>query len=303
VTIHLEEDADLAASAEGDAWELGGIRLTSRLLLGTGRFESLELMRQAVIAAKAECVTVAVRRERLYDSDGRNILEFLDTERLVLLPNTAGSFDAETAVRCARMGREILAGLNNPGQDWVKLEVLGDSRTLLPDSVETLAATERLVAEGFRVLCYTNDDPVVALKLQRAGAAAVMPAGSPIGSGQGVINRLNIGLIIEQLKADDPNYPVIVDAGIGTASDAAIAMELGADAVLVNSAIAQAGDPVGMARAMRAAVVAGRLAYRSRRMAKSRYGSASSPVYGTIPAAGAARRAAGGDPGGPAPKP
>ncbi len=261
---------------------IGSITLRSRLILGSGRYASFELMRDALAASGTDCVTVAVRREKLHDSDGRNILDFIDVDRYVLLPNTAGCYDAETAVRCARMGREILSRLGNPGASWVKLEVLGDSRTLLPDPIETLKATQMLVAEDFQVLCYTSDDPVIALKLKHAGAVAVMPAGSPIGSGMGIVNPLHLSLIFEQLKSDDPEYPIIVDAGIGTASDVTVAFELGADGVLLNSAIAKAKHPVLMAAAMRAACTAGVLAKVAERMPKSRYGSASSPEHGQI---------------------
>ncbi|MCH7726975.1 MAG: thiazole synthase, partial [Planctomycetes bacterium] len=186
------------------------------------------------------------------------------------------------AIRTARLGREILLGLGNAGADWVKLEVLGDSKTLLPDPVETLRATEKLVDEGFRVLCYTSDDPVVARRLKEAGATSVMPAGSPIGSGQGILNANNLRICLEYLKDDDPDYPVIVDAGVGTASDVAFAMELGVDGVLLNTAIAHARDPVVMARAMKAATEAGRLAYLAGRIPKRLYAQASSPEEGVI---------------------
>ena len=250
--------------------------------MGTGKYDSFEIMQQSHLAGETSCVTIAVRRERLHDSSGRNILDYLDLENLVLLPNTAGSYDADTAVRCARMGREILRHLDNPGADWVKLEVLGDSRSLLPDPIELLKATERLVADGFQVLCYSNDDPVIARRLKDAGATSVMPAASPIGSGLGLLNVNNLKIILDDLKRDDPDYPVIIDAGIGTASDAAEAMELGFDAVLLNSAVALAGDPVGMASAMKLGIAAGRLAYQSGRIPKSRYGSASTPDVGVI---------------------
>ena len=262
--------------------QVGGKTLTSRLVLGTGRYETFDVMRDSLDASLAHCLTVAVRRERLYDGDGRNILDFLDLDRYLLLPNTAGCYDAKTAVRCARMGREILRGLENDGADWVKLEVLGDSKTLLPDPLETLAATQQLVDEGFKVLCYTNDDPIMACKLKDAGAAAVMPAGSPIGSGQGILNPNNLKIILEYLKADDPTYPVIIDAGVGTASDVSVAMELGADAVLLNTAVAHAEDPVAMAKAMQHAVIAGYLAGRSGRIPRRLYATASSPVDGVI---------------------
>ncbi len=261
---------------------IGPFTLNSRLILGSGKYDSFEQMQQCIELSGTHCVTVAVRRERLHDSQGRNILDFLDTHRLILLPNTAGCYDADTAVRCARMGREILLGLENPGADWVKLEVLGDERTLLPDPLETLRATERLAREGFNVLCYTSDDPIVARKLKQAGAACVMPAGSPIGSGQGILNFNNIQIILEFLKEGDPTYPMIVDAGVGTASDVVVAMELGVDGVLLNSAIARANAPLKMAQAMRNAVESGRLAFLAGRMPKSRYASASSPETGAI---------------------
>jgi thiazole synthase len=262
--------------------KVGSHQLESRLVLGTGRYETFDIMRDSLAASQTHCITVAVRRERLYDGEGRNILDYLDLERYVLLPNTAGCYDASTAVRCARMGREILRGLENPGADWVKLEVLGDSKTLLPDPLETLKATEQLVAEGFQVLCYTNDDPIMACRLKAAGATAVMPAGSPIGSGQGILNPNNLKIILEYLKADDPDYPVIVDAGVGTASDVAIAMELGADAVLLNTAVAHAEDPVAMGAAMHHAIIAGYLARSAGRIPKRLYATASSPVDGVI---------------------
>ena len=243
-------------------------------------------MQDAHQASGTQCVTVAVRREKLHDSSGRNILDYLDPDRLILLPNTAGCFDAETAIRCARMGREILRGLENPGADWVKLEVLGDPKSLLPDPIETLRACERLVDEGFSVLCYSSDDPVIARKLQQVGATSVMPAGSPIGSGLGIINRNNLAIILESLKAEDRSYPIIVDAGVGTASDVAIAMELGADGVLLNTAVARATHPVQMARAMKHGVIAGRLAFLSGRMPISKYASASSPEIGVISSRG-----------------
>lgn len=265
-----------------DPFRLGSQVLQSRLILGTGRYESLEIMRESLALSGTQCVTVAVRRERLYDGAGRNILDYLDLDRYILLPNTAGCYNTLDAVRMARLGREMLRNLENPGADWVKLEVLGDSRTLLPDPIATLEATEKLVAEGFQVLCYTSDDPVLALRLKRAGAASVMPAGSPIGSGQGVLNPNNIRIILEYLKGEDPDYPVIVDAGVGTASDVAAAMELGVDGVLLNTAVAHARDPLGMALAMKLGVEAGRLAYLSGRIPKRLYATASSPEEGVI---------------------
>jgi thiazole synthase len=250
--------------------------------VGTGKYETLEIMSDSLAMSGAECITVAVRRERLYDRGGKNLLDFLDLSRYTLLPNTAGCYTAQDAIRTARLGREILLGLENAGADWVKLEVLGDSTTLLPDPLATLQATESLAAEGFQVLVYTSDDPVIARRLKQAGATAVMPAGSPIGSGQGILNPNNIRICLEYLKDDDPDYPVIVDAGVGTASDVAEAMELGVDGVLLNTAIAHARDPLGMAAAMKAACEAGRLAYLSGRIPKRLYATASSPEEGVI---------------------
>jgi thiazole synthase len=261
---------------------VGNHRFTSRLIVGTGKYSSYELMAQCLEASGTECTTVAVRRERLIDSQGRNLLDSIDTRRYVLLPNTAGCFTAEDAVRVARLGREILLGLENPGADWVKLEVLADRRTLLPDPVGTLKATEQLVAEGFQVLCYSTDDPVMAKRLKEAGATSVMPAGSPIGSGQGVLNPNNIRICLEYLKEGDENYPVIIDAGVGTASDVTFAMELGVDGVLLNTGVAHATDPLKMARAMKAAAEAGRLAYLAGRIPKRLYATASSPEEGVI---------------------
>jgi len=261
---------------------IGTFEIHSRLILGTGRYRSFAEMQESHLAADVDCVTVAVRREKLHDSQGNNILDFLDLERLTLLPNTAGCYESQSAVRVARMGREILKGLNNPGADWVKLEVLGDSRTLLPDPIETLKATEALVADGFQVLCYTNDDPVLAMKLKQAGAVAVMPGGSPIGSGRGIANPHNLLIILEQLKADDPDYPIIVDAGVGTPSDVVIALEMGADAVLLNTAVARAENPTLMATAMKWAARAGLAGREAGRIQTAAYGSASSPEYGMI---------------------
>lgn len=274
--------SDQQQPADAAPFTLGKHVFQSRLIVGTGKYETYDQMREALELSGAECVTVAVRRERLYDGAGKNILDYIDLDRYTLLPNTAGCFNAKDAVRTARLGREILLGLENPGADWVKLEVLGDTKTLLPDPIETLAATEQLVAEGFQVLCYTNDDPVTARRLKAAGATAVMPAGSPIGSGQGVLNANNLRICLEYLKEDDPDYPVIVDAGVGTASDVTIAMELGVDGVLLNTGIAHARDPLGMARAMRAACEAGRWAYLSGRIPKRLYATASSPEDGVI---------------------
>ncbi len=272
-----------SSAAQADApLVVAGRALASRLIVGTGRYDTMPVMRDSLDASGAVCVTVAVRREKLYDRTGQNILDFLDLQRYTLLPNTAGCYTASDAVRAARLGREILRTLDNLGQDWVKLEVLGDSKTLLPDPVETLRACEELVADGFHVLVYTNDDPVTARRLKALGAASVMPAGSPIGSGQGLLNPNNLRIILEYLKDDDPSYPVIVDAGVGTASDVAAALELGADGVLLNTAIAHARDPVRMARAMRAAAVAGREAFLAGRIPKRLYATASSPEEGVI---------------------
>ncbi|MCH2180823.1 MAG: thiazole synthase [Mariniblastus sp.] len=278
----MESGVFLEREALADPLHIGSQTLHERLILGTGKYASFEQMAESFKVVAAECVTIAVRREKLHDSSGRNILDYLDLERTILLPNTSGCYDAETALRCARMGREILRGLENPGSEWVKLEVLGSSRSLMPDVMETLKATRELVKDGFEVLCYTNDDPVMAQRLKEAGAASVMPAGSPIGSGLGIVNPNNLQMIVEDLKQGDPDYPVIVDAGVGTASDAAIAMELGADAVLLNTSVARAEDPVKMALAMDFAVRAGRLAYQAGRIKKSKYASASSPEHGLI---------------------
>jgi thiazole synthase len=264
---------------------IGRFRFTSRLITGTGKYSSYEVMRDALAASGCEVTTVAVRRERLVDKEGRNILDYLDLKRYTILPNTAGCFSAEDAVRHARLARELLANLGNPGAEWVKLECLGDAKTLLPDPVATLKATEQLVKEGFSVLVYTSDDPIMAKHLKDAGAASVMPAGSPIGSGQGVLNPNNLLIILEYLKQGDPDYPVIVDAGVGTASDVATAMELGCDGVLLNTGIAHAKDPLRMAWAMRYACDAGRLAWLSGRIPRKLYATASSPWEGRIASA------------------
>jgi thiazole synthase len=253
-----------------------------RLFVGTGKYASYEIMQRALEASGCQVVTVAVRRERLVDKAGRSLLEFLDLDKYVILPNTAGCFTADDAIRVSLLGRELLEKQGNRGAGWVKLEVLGDKKTLLPDPIGTLQATQELVKEGFTVLCYSSDDPILARRLKEAGAASVMPAGSPIGSGQGVLNPLNISLCLETLKENDPNYPVIVDAGVGTASDVTIAMELGADGVLLNTGIAHAKDAVKMASAMKHAIEAGRLAYESGRIPKKRYATASSPFEGVI---------------------
>ncbi len=263
---------------------IAGRAFSSRLIVGTGKYSSFQVMRQAHEASGADMVTVAVRRVNIsgWKGDPRatprgaakeeSLLDFIDTNRMFILPNTAGCYTADEAIRTARLGRE--AGLSN----WVKLEVIGDEKTLFPDNEALLEATRVLVKEGFVVMPYCNDDPIVCRKLVDAGAAAVMPLGAPIGSGLGIQNANNIRIIREQITS----VPVIVDAGVGTASDAAVAMELGADAVLMNTAIAAAQDPVAMARAMKLATEAGRLAYLSGRMAKKMYASASSPAEGLI---------------------
>jgi len=275
--------ADYAdTSSRSDHLQIGSHTLASRLIVGTGKYASYDLMRQCLELSGTDCITVAVRRERLVDADGNNILDFIDTARYTLLPNTAGCFSADDAIRTARLGREILSGLENPGQDWVKLEVLGDTKTLLPDPVATLEATQRLVADGFQVLCYSTDDPMMAKRLKEAGATSVMPAGSPIGSGQGILNPNNIRICLEYLKDGDPEYPVIVDAGVGTASDVTVAMELGVDGVLLNTGIAHAKDPAAMAVAMRKAIEAGRLACQAGRIPRRLYATASSPEEGLI---------------------
>jgi len=247
---------------------LGGKEFSSRLIVGTGKYSSHELMRQAHEESGTEIVTIAVRRVSL-PGHGESILDFIDTKRFTLLPNTAGCYTADEAVRTAYLARE--AGLG----DMVKLEVIGDARTLFPDVQGLLEATKTLARDGFTVMPYTNDDPVVAKRLEEAGAACVMPLGAPIGSGLGIRNPYNIKIILETVSV-----PVIVDAGVGTASDAAIAMELGCDGVLMNTAIAGAKDPVAMARAMKLAVEAGRLAYRAGRIGKRLYATASSPLEG-----------------------
>jgi thiazole synthase len=250
---------------------LAGREFRSRLIVGTGKYPSFTVMKEAHEASGAEMVTVAVRRVDLGARGPENLLDHIDTKRYFILPNTAACYTADDAVRTARLGRE--AGLSN----WVKLEVIGDEKTLFPDTEGLLAATRTLVKEGFIVLPYTTDDVVVARKLEDAGAAAVMPLGAPIGSGLGLQNRVNLQILREAIKV-----PLIVDAGVGTASDAAIAMELGADGVLMNTAIALAREPVRMAAAMRKAVEAGRDAFLAGRIPRRMYASASSPPEGVI---------------------
>jgi len=250
---------------------IAGRTFTSRLIVGTGKYSSHAVMAQAHEASGAEMVTVAVRRVNISDRSKESLLDYIDTNRMFILPNTAGCYTADEAIRTARLGRE--AGLSN----WVKLEVIGDERTLFPDNEALIEATKVLVKDGFIVLPYTNDDPIACRKLEDAGAAAVMPLGAPIGSGLGIQNVNNIRIIREFARV-----PLIVDAGVGTASDAALAMELGADGVLMNTAIAGAEKPVAMAQAMKHAVIAGRLAYLAGRIPKKMYASASSPVEGMV---------------------
>jgi thiazole synthase len=269
-TAPPREAVDPRTSA-ASALAVGGRVFGSRLIIGTGKYDSPETMAKCLEASGAEIITVAVRRVKLDRSDDESLLRWLDPERVLILPNTAGCFTAEDAIRVARLGRA--AGLS----DFVKLEVIGDERTLYPDVLELLRATETLASEGFVVMPYTNDDPVLARRLEEAGAAAIMPLASPIGSGLGVLNPLTIRFIMDAVSV-----PVIVDAGVGTASDAAVTMELGVDGILMNTAIAQAADPVAMARAMRLAVEAGRLAYEAGRMPRREYAAASSPIEGRV---------------------
>ena len=254
-----------------DTFVISGKTFQSRLIIGTGKYPSNAVMAKAHEASEADMVTVAVRRVNISDRSKESLLDYIDTSRMFILPNTAGCYTADEAVRTARLARE--AGLSN----WVKLEVIGDEKTLFPDNEQLLEATRVLVKEGFVVLPYTTDDPVVCRKLEDAGAAAVMPLGAPIGSGLGIQNPNNIRIIREFSRV-----PVIVDAGVGTASDATFAMELGADAVLMNTAIAGAQDPVVMAEAMKLAVRSGRLAYRAGRIPRKLYATASSPVEGLV---------------------
>jgi thiazole synthase len=250
---------------------IAGRTFKSRLIVGTGKYSSHAVMAQAHEASGADMVTVAVRRVNISDRSRESLLDYIDTSRMFILPNTAGCYTADEAIRTARLGRE--AGLS----EWVKLEVIGDERTLFPDNEALIEATRVLVKEGFIVLPYTNDDPIACRKLEDAGAAAVMPLGAPIGSGLGIQNVNNIRIIRERARV-----PMIVDAGVGTASDAALAMELGADGVLMNTAIAGAEHPVAMAEAMRHAVIAGRLAWAAGRIPRKMYASASSPVEGMV---------------------
>ncbi len=254
-----------------DTLRVGSYSFNSRLIVGSGKYRDFQITKEATEAAEAEMITVAIRRVNITDPGKENLLDYIDPKQYTILPNTAGCFNADDAVRTLRLARE--AG----GWDLVKLEVLGDTETLYPNVVETIKAAEVLVDEGFQVMVYTNDDPIVATRLEEIGCVAVMPLGNPIGSGRGLANPFNIRVIKERA-----NIPIVVDAGIGTASDAAKAMELGADAVLINTAIAEARDECMMARAMRDAVRAGRMAYLAGRMPKRAFASASSPTEGYI---------------------
>ncbi|UVO55879.1 thiazole synthase [Sphingomonas sp. SUN039] len=256
---------------DADTWTVAGRTFTSRLIVGTGKYKSFEENAAAVAASGAEIVTVAVRRVNVSDRNAPLLMDYIDPKKITYLPNTAGCFTADDAIRTLRLARE--AG----GWNLVKLEVLGEAKTLYPDMRETLKATEVLVREGFEPMVYCVDDPIAAKQLEEAGAVAIMPLGAPIGSGLGIQNRVTIRLIVEGAKV-----PVLVDAGVGTASDAAVAMELGCDGVLMNTAIAEAKDPIRMARAMKLAVESGRLAYRSGRMGLRRYADPSSPLAGLI---------------------
>jgi thiazole synthase len=258
-------------SEAADKLVIAGREFNSRLMIGTGKYASFQQMAQAIEASGAEIVTVAVRRVNISDRNRESLLDYIDTGKYTLLPNTAGCYTAEDAIRTCRLARE--AGLSN----FVKLEVLGDEKTLFPDNEELLKAAKVLISEGFTVLPYTIDDPIICKKLEDIGCAAVMPLGAPIGSGLGIRNPYNIRIILETVKV-----PVIVDAGVGTASDAAVAMELGCHGVLMNTGIAGARDPIAMAEAMKLAVIAGRLAYKAGRISKKLYATASSPIEGTI---------------------
>jgi thiazole synthase len=269
--VHFVGGGDHAGTLADDGWTVAGRHFRSRLIVGTGKYRDFEQNAAAVQASGAEIVTVAVRRVNVSDPDAPMLTDYIDPKKITYLPNTAGCFDAESAIRTLRLARE--AG----GWDLVKLEVLGEARTLYPDMVETLRATEVLAKEGFLPMVYCVDDPIAARRLEDAGAVAIMPLGAPIGSGLGIQNEVTIRLIVEGAKV-----PVLVDAGVGQASDAARAMELGCDGVLMNTAIAEAKDPVMMASAMRAAVEAGRLSYRAGRMGKRRYADPSSPLAGLI---------------------
>ena len=270
--VHFVGGGDHAAAVtDDDSWEVAGQRFRSRLIVGTGKYKDFAQNAAAVEAAGAEIVTVAVRRVNVSDRNAPMLTDFIDPRKITYLPNTAGCFTAEDAIRTLRLARE--AG----GWELVKLEVLGEAKTLYPDMHETLRATEILAKEGFKPMVYCVDDPIAAKRLEDVGAVAIMPLGAPIGSGLGIQNKVTIRLIVEGAKV-----PVLVDAGVGTASEAAVAMELGCDGVLMNTAIAEAKDPVLMARAMKAGVEAGRMAYRAGRMGMRRYADPSSPLAGLI---------------------
>ena len=264
-------ERSIARAELDDSWTVAGRSFRSRLIVGTGKYKSFEQNAAAVAASGAEIVTVAVRRVNIADPGQPMLMDYIDPKKVTYLPNTAGCFTAEDAIRTLRLARE--AG----GWTLVKLEVLGEAKTLYPDMIETLRATEILAREGFEPMVYCADDPIAAKKLEDAGAVAIMPLGAPIGSGLGLQNKVMIRIMVENARV-----PVLVDAGVGTASDAAVAMELGCDGVLMNTAIAEAKDPVMMAGAMRHAVEAGRLAYRAGRMGKRRYADPSSPLAGLI---------------------
>ncbi len=269
--VHFVGGGDHVGAVAGDQWTVAGHTFTSRLIVGTGKYKDFAQNAAAVAASGAEIVTVAVRRVNVSDPNAPMLTDYIDPKKVTYLPNTAGCFDAESAIRTLRLARE--AG----GWDLVKLEVLGEARTLYPDMVETLRATEVLANEGFKPMVYCVDDPIAAKRLENAGAVAIMPLGAPIGSGLGIQNQVTIRLIVE-----GANVPVLVDAGVGQASDATVAMELGCDGVLMNTAIAEAKDPVLMAAAMKAAVEAGRMGYLAGRMGRRRYADPSSPLAGLI---------------------
>ena len=254
-----------------DIFQIGGKKIKSRLIVGTGKYKSLKETSHAVKASGADIVTVAVRRVNITDKKKPMLIDYLNPKKIIYLPNTAGCFTAEEALRTLRLAREI------GGWKLVKLEVLGDSKTLYPNMIETIKSTKTLVKEGFKVMVYCTDDPILAKKLEDSGASAIMPLASPIGSGLGIQNRINISIIIKQSKV-----PVIIDAGIGTASDATIAMEMGCDAVLVNSAIANAKNPILMAKAFKEAVISGRNSFLAGRMKKNFFAKPSSPIKGII---------------------
>ncbi|WP_287980484.1 sulfur carrier protein ThiS [Sphingomonas sp.] len=269
--VHFVGGGDHARAVDTDSWTVAGRTFRSRLIVGTGKYKDFAQNAAALDASGAEIVTVAVRRVNVSDPKAPMLTDYIDPKKVTYLPNTAGCFTAEEAIRTLRLARE--AG----GWDLVKLEVLGEAKTLYPDMRETLKATEVLAREGFKPMVYSVDDPIAAKQLEEAGAVAIMPLGAPIGSGLGIQNRVTIRLIVEGAKV-----PVLVDAGVGTASDAAVAMELGCDGVLMNTAIAEAKDPVMMAAAMKSAIEAGRLSYRAGRMGQRRYADPSSPLAGLI---------------------